>query len=85
MPFHSSMQSSPFLFLLLSSGTDGHISLNRTLDHGVPQNVAVPHLNSSAPGSAARSPLAIHFGAHEISTWYSSPYPQVRRDFDGVC
>ena len=23
-----------------------------------------------------RSPLAIQFGKHEISTWYSSPYPQ---------
>ena len=23
-----------------------------------------------------RSPLAIQFGRHEISTWYSSPYPQ---------
>ena len=26
-------------------------------------------------GSSARSPLAIQFGKHEISTWYSSPYP----------
>ena len=26
--------------------------------------------------SNSRSPLAIQFGKHEISTWYSSPYPQ---------
>ena len=26
-------------------------------------------------GSSGRSPLAIQFGQHEISTWYSSPYP----------
>ena len=44
--------------------------------HGVPSQVAVPHLSSSSPGSTARSPLAIQFGKHEISTWYSSPYPQ---------
>merc|ERR1712223_1786942 len=44
--------------------------------HGVPSQVAVPHLTSSSPGSTARSPLAIQFGKHEISTWYSSPYPQ---------
>merc|ERR1711981_1361634 len=30
--------------------------------HGVPSQVAVPHLSSSSPGSAARSPLAIQFG-----------------------
>merc|ERR1711988_378086 len=47
-----------------------------TPNHGVPTQVAVPHLSSTAPGSAARSPLAIQFGRHEISTWYSSPYPQ---------
>ena len=35
----------------------------------------MPHLSSTIPGSAARSPLAIQFGKHEISTWYSSPYP----------
>ena len=47
----------------------------RSEDHGVPSQVAVPHLTSSSPGSAARSPLAILFGRYEISTWYSSPYP----------
>merc|ERR1712223_1987124 len=47
-----------------------------TPNHGEPTQVAVPHLSSTAPGSAARSPLAIQFGRHEISTWYSSPYPQ---------
>ena len=47
----------------------------RSEDHGVPSQVAVPHLTSSSPGSAARSPLAIQFGRYEISTWYSSPYP----------
>jgi len=36
----------------------------------------VPHLSSTTPGSAARSPLSIQFGKYEISTWYSSPYPQ---------
>ena len=45
-------------------------------DHGVPSQIAVPHLSSSSPGSSARSPLAIQFGKHEINTWYSSPYPQ---------
>ena len=45
-------------------------------DHGVPTQIAVPHLSSSSPGSSARSPLAIQFGKHEINTWYSSPYPQ---------
>ena len=44
--------------------------------HGVPTQVAVPHLSSTTPGSSARSPLSIQFGKHEISTWYSSPYPQ---------
>jgi histone acetyltransferase MYST4 len=45
-------------------------------EHGVPSQVAVPHLSSTAPGSSARSPLAIQFGKYDISTWYSSPYPQ---------
>ena len=45
-------------------------------DHGVPTQVAVPHLTSTAPGSSARSPMAIQFGKYDISTWYSSPYPQ---------
>ena len=45
-------------------------------DHGVPTQIAVPHLSSTSPGSSARSPLAIQFGKHEINTWYSSPYPQ---------
>merc|ERR1711988_362697 len=47
-----------------------------TPNHGVPTQVAVPHLSASSPGSSARSPLAIQFGKHEITTWYSSPYPQ---------
>lgn len=42
----------------------------------VQAQVSVPHLNASAPGSAARSPLGIQFGKYEIATWYSSPYPQ---------
>ena len=45
-------------------------------DHGVPAQIAVPHLSSTSPGSSARSPQSIQFGKHEISTWYSSPYPQ---------
>ena len=45
------------------------------INHGVPSQVAVPHLTASYAGSSARSPLAIQFGKYEISTWYSSPYP----------
>jgi hypothetical protein len=28
------------------------------------------------PGSNSRSPPFIQFGPYEITTWYSSPYPQ---------
>ena len=34
---------------------------------------------SSSPGSTLRSPQMIQFGKYDISTWYSSPYPQVRK------
>ena len=51
-------------------------SVKNEKDHGVPTQIAVPHLSSTSPGSSARSPLAIQFGKHEINTWYSSPYPQ---------
>ncbi len=57
------------------SGSTLKDKTGRSEDHGVPSQVAVPHLSSTLPGSAARSPLAIQFGRYEISTWYSSPYP----------
>ena len=59
----------------LSTPTTLKERTGRSEDHGVPTQVAVPHLTSSSPGSAARSPLAIQFGRYEIGTWYSSPYP----------
>ncbi len=58
------------------STTDAPVKTQDPKDHGVPSQIAVPHLSSTSPGSSARSPLAIQFGKFEISTWYSSPYPQ---------
>lgn len=64
----------------IGGGSAGHgaIGMQKTGNeiHGVPTQVATPHLPSTIPGSAARSPLSIQFGKFEISTWYSSPYPQ---------
>ena len=39
-----------------------------------------PTASGGSPGSLAalRSPQMIQFGKFDISTWYSSPYPQVR-------
>ncbi len=58
---------------LVGTSDDTRKTLNA--DHGVPSQVAVPHLSSTAPGSSARSPLSIQFGRFEVATWYSSPYP----------
>ena len=43
---------------------------------GTPHNRA-PVVPSSSPGTSMRSPQMIQFGKYDISTWYSSPYPQV--------
>ena len=44
---------------------------------GTPHNRA-PAVPASSPGTSTRSPQMIQFGKYDISTWYSSPYPQVR-------
>jgi hypothetical protein len=40
-------------------------------------NIYASFQASSSPGSTMRTPQMIQFGKYDITTWYSSPYPQV--------
>ena len=49
--------------------------------HGTPKAgtpaARPPVVATGSPGTPLRSPQMIQFGKFDITTWYSSPYPQV--------
>lgn len=55
------------------------VNPNNTLNLATPGILNTPHTispTSIALAAQERCPAAIEFGQWEITTWYSSPYPQ---------
>merc|ERR550519_2008795 len=65
---------------MLGAGQEDASALvaNKSVPPSTPATRGIPpHRLGGSPGSTnCRSPLAIQFGKFDITTWYSSPYPQ---------